>query len=123
MVGDAREFGQYGTDVLAPQCDLNTKKSLNSMMPADFIGERRDIVHPIDDGYVLIEVEIFAEFLETGMKKADIGHGLDYCFAVECEDQSKRCMGGRVLWPEVESVEELLIGASNVVRYQLFDRH
>src|SRR5947208_698804 len=93
------------------------------MVPTHLIGEWRNIVHPIDDGHVLIEVEVFAEFLEPGMEISNIGNRFDNGFAVECEDQSECCMRGGVLRAEVEGVEKLLVRASHVVRYQLLRRH
>ena len=67
---------------------------------ANSLATRRDVVHPVDDGDVLVVVEVLAELLETGVQKADVRHGLDDRFAVECEDEPQvwcawRGAGGR----------------------------
>ena len=43
-----------------------------AVMPGNFIGDRRNVIHPIDDGDILVVVEMFAEFLETAMQIADV---------------------------------------------------
>ena len=90
----------------------------------DLVGDRRDVVHPVDDRHVLVEVEIFAEFLEAGVQVADVGHGLDDGLAVECEDEAQCGVRGRVLRAEVQSVEELLVRAGDVLHgSSCFKRH
>ena len=79
-----------------------------AVMPGDLVGDRRDVVHAIDDGDVLVEVEVLAELLEAGMQIADVGHRLDDGFAVQGEDEAQGGMRGRVLRTEVEGPEVVL---------------
>ena len=110
VIADARQLGEDGAEVLAARRQLDAQQLLDRVMPGDLVGDRRDVVHPIDDGDVLVVVEVFAELLEAGVQVADVGHGLDDGLAVEGEDEAQRGVRGRVLRAEVERPEVLLVG-------------
>ena len=46
------------------------------------------VVHAVDDGDVLVVVEVFAELFESAVEVADMGGALDDSFAVEFQDQA-----------------------------------
>jgi len=51
-------------------------------MPSDFVGKRRDVVHAVDDGHVLVEVEHFAQLFKATVQKADIWFGIEDDLAI-----------------------------------------
>ena len=108
---NAHQLGEDGADVLAARRQLDAQQLLDGVVPGDLVGDRRDVVHPVDDGDVLVEVEVLAELLEAAVQVADVRHGLDDGLAVEGEDEAQRGVRGRVLRPEVERPEVFLVGA------------
>ena len=110
VIVNAHQLGEDGADVLAARRQLDAQQLLDGVVPGDLVGDRRDVVHPIDDGDVLVEVEVFAELLEATVQVADVGHRLDDRLAVEGEEQAQRGVRGRVLRAEVERPEVLLLG-------------
>ena len=71
------QLGEDRADVLAARRELDAQQLFDRVMPGDLVGDRRDVIHPIDDGDVLVEVEVFAELLEAAVQIADVGHRLD----------------------------------------------
>ena len=55
------------------------------MVPSDFVGHRRDVVHAVDNGYVLVEVQYFAELFESTVQEANIGLCIHDHFAIELQ--------------------------------------
>ena len=96
--------------VFAARRQLDAQQFFDRVMPGDFVGERRDVIHPVDDGDILIVVEVLAELFETAVQIANVGHGLDDGFAIEGEQEAQRRVRGRVLRAEVERPEIFLVG-------------
>ena len=119
VVANAGELGQNGAEVLAPWCQFDAEEEFNCVVPGDFIRHRADVVHPVDDGHILIEVEIFTEFFEPGVKVTDIRHGFDDGLTIEGQDQSERGVRSRVLRAEVEREQVLLLRPGLVGRCPL----
>ena len=103
------QLGENRADVLAARRQLDAQEFLDRMVPGDFVGHRRNVVHAIDDGDVLVVVQVFAELLEAAMEVADVRDRLDDGFAVESQDQAQRRVRGRVLRPEVQGPEVILV--------------
>ena len=78
------------------------------MVPRHLVHRRADVVLPVDDRDVLVEVQMLAEFLEPGVQIPDVGRGFFDPLAVELEDEPQRRVRGRVLRPEVERPGRLL---------------
>src|SRR5262249_22101628 len=109
MIANAGQLADYRADVFAPRRQLDAHQLLDTMMPGNLVGDRRDVIHAIDDGDVLIEVEIFAKLLEAAMKKTDVRDRLDHRFAVEREDEAQGRMRGRVLRTEIEGPQVIFL--------------
>jgi len=114
VVRDTREFGEDGADVLAPGGDLDVEQFLDRVVPGALVGDRRDVIHPIDDGDILVVVEVLAELLEAAVQVADVGHGLDDGLAVEGEDEAQRGVRGWVLRPDIDNKITEYIGLTGV---------
>ena len=52
-------------DVLAARRQLDAQQLLDRVVPGDLVGDRRDVVHAVDDRDVLVVVEVLAELLEA----------------------------------------------------------
>ena len=111
MIADARQFRQDGANVLAARRDLDAQQLFDAVVPGDLVVDRRDVVHPIDDGDVLIEVEVLAELFEAAVEIADIGDGLDDGFAIESQNEAQRGVRGWMLRTEIEGPQVILLGA------------
>src|SRR5262249_9197839 len=110
MIVEPHQFGENRPEVLAPRRQFDPHQLLDRVMPGDFVGQRRDIVHPIDDGDVLVVVEVLAELLEAAVEKTDVGNRLDHVLAVERDDDAQRGVRGRMLRSEIERPEIFLVG-------------
>ena len=75
------------------------------MVPSDFVGHRRNVVHAVDDGDVLVEVQYFAKLFEATVQEADIGFGIHDHFTIELQYQTQSGVRGRVLWTKIEGPE------------------
>jgi hypothetical protein len=87
VVVDPHQLGEDGADIFAARRDFDVEQFLDGVVPGHLIGHRRDVVHPVDDGDVLVVVEVLAELLEAGVQKADVRDRLDDRLAVQGEDQ------------------------------------
>ena len=65
VVADPGQLGDDRADVLAARRQLDAQQLLDRVVPGDLVGDRRDVVHPVDDGDVLVVVEVLAELLEA----------------------------------------------------------
>ena len=108
MIADAGQLGEDDANVLAARRQLDAEQLFDRVMPGDLVGERRDVIHPIDDGHVLVVIQVLAELLEAAVQIADVGDRLDDRFAVERQDQAQGRVRGRVLRAEVERPEVFL---------------
>ncbi len=111
MIADARQLGENDAQILAARGQLDAHELFDRVMPGHLVGDRRDVIHPIDDGDILIEIEILAQLFEAGMQIADVGNGLDDGFAVERQDEAQRGVRGRMLRTEIERPQILLLGS------------
>ncbi len=79
------------------------------MVPRDVVGHRRDVVHPVGDGDVLVVVEVLAELLEAASAGSRCRESAStHALAVEREHQAQRGVRGRVLRAEVERPQVVL---------------
>ena len=92
----------------SPRRQLDAQQPLDRAVPGHVVGHRRDVVHPVGDGDVLVVVEALADLFEAGMEIADVGHGIDHPFAVELEHEPQRGVRGRMLRAEVQRPEVVL---------------
>lgn len=103
VIADAREFGEDCADVVAAFGDIDIEELLDRMMPGDIVGKRREVVHSIGDGDILIVVQVFADFFETAVQVADVGYGADDGFAFDLKEKPQGGMSRGVLRTEVQS--------------------
>ena len=101
VVGQPRQLGDDDADVLAAPGRLDPQQLLDRLVPGDVVGHRRDVVHAVGDGDVLVVVQRFAELLEAGVQVADVGHGLDDPLAFQLQHQPQGGVRGRMLGAEV----------------------
>jgi hypothetical protein len=59
VVVDPGQFGENRAQILAPRGQLQPEQFLDRVVPAHLVAERRDIVHPVDDRDILVEIEVF----------------------------------------------------------------
>jgi hypothetical protein len=52
--------------------ELDAEQLLDRREPAHLVGDRADVVHPVDDRDVLVEVEVLAELLEPAVQEPDV---------------------------------------------------
>jgi hypothetical protein len=70
-------------------------------MPGDVVRDRREVVHPVRDRDVLVEIVLLAELLKPRVQVPNVGHGPDDPLAVELEDDPQRRVRRRVLRAKV----------------------
>ena len=99
---DAHQLREDRADVLAARRQFDPQNLLNHMMPGHLVGHGRNVVHAIDDGDVLVVIEVLAELLEAAVQVADVRHGIDNRLAVECENQAQGGVRGRMLRTEIQ---------------------
>src|SRR5262249_3961710 len=86
VVVNAHQFGENRTDVFATWRELDAHKLLDRVVPRNSVGHRGDVVHAVDNGHVLVVIEIFAELFEAAVQVADVGDGLDDGFPIERQE-------------------------------------
>jgi hypothetical protein len=116
VVTDARELGDDRTDVAAPRRELDAEEGLDGVVPGDVVRHRRDVVHPVGHGDVLVERQMFADLLEPGVQVAHLRQRVDDPLTLELEHEAERRVGGRVLGAEVERPEVVLRPLSGGLR-------
>ena len=109
MVVNPHQLGQDRPDVFAARRKLDPHELLHHVVPGDFIGKWGNVVHPVDDGDVLVVVEILTELLETAVQEADVRNDLDDRLAVEGQDQAQSGVRGRMLRSEIQCPEVFLL--------------
>ena len=87
---------------LAPRRDLDAEKFFDGVVPADVVGDRREIIHPRHDRDVLVVIEILAQLLKPGVQVADVRRAARNPLTIEFEHEPERGVGRGVLGPEVE---------------------
>jgi len=123
VIVQSHQLGNNCADVFAPRRNFDAKQLLDRVMPRNFVGQRRDVIHPVDDGDVLIEVEMLAELFEAAVQVADIGNGFDDLFTVERQNQPQRRMRRRMLRTEIERPQVLLFRRLGGGKVGNFERH
>jgi hypothetical protein len=83
VVMHSHEFGEDRSQILAARRQFDIQEFLDGMMPRNLIRQRRQIVHAINDGDVLVKIQMFTEFLETAVQVTNIWHRLQDPFAVQ----------------------------------------
>ena len=101
MIVNPHQLGKNRSQVTATRRQLEVQQFFTGMMPRDFVGQRRNIIHAVDDGHILIEVQDFPQLFKTAMQVADIRRRVDDHFAIELEHQTQSGVRGRVLRAEV----------------------
>ena len=117
------QFGKDRSQVLAARGQFDSQQLLHRMMPGDFVGQRRNVIHPVNDGDVLVEVEVFAQLFEAGMQVSDVGNRIHHGFAIERQHQSQRRVSCRVLRAEIKRPEILLFRSVHFSEIGNFKRH
>ena len=108
VIADPRQLGDDDANVLAARRQLDVEQLLDGVVPSHLVHGRADVVLAVDNRDVLVEIEVFPQFLEPGMEIADVGYGIHDPLAVELEDQPERGVRRRMLRPEVQRPGGLL---------------
>src|SRR3954447_13060031 len=101
MVVQPHELTHDGPHILAARRQLDPQQLLDCMEPRYLIRDRRNVIHPIDDRDILVEVEVLAELFETAVQIADIWHRIDDALTVECQNYPQGRVRRRMLRPKV----------------------
>ncbi len=115
---DAAQLAGDRADRLAARRELDAQQLLARPCARRCRWRSGGVVHPVDDGDVLVVVEVLAEFLEAAVQVADVRRAADDAFAVEFQHQAQRGVRGRVLRAEIER-PAVLSYASIVLRWSL----
>jgi len=100
--------GEYGANVTATRREFDMSSFLDGMVPRDLIRHWRDVVHPIDDGHVLVVIQLLAKLLEAAVQIADVWNRLDDCSPSSVRtSRSVVCVAG-CCGPKLRSRETLL---------------
>ena len=75
---------------------------LDRLMPGHVVGHRRDVIHAVGDGYILIIIQLLAEFLESGVQIPDVRHGIHHGFPFQLQHQAQSGVRGRMLRAKVQ---------------------
>ena len=108
MVANPCQLRDNHAQVLAAGCQLDPHQRLDRMMPGHVIGHRRNVIHAIGDGHVLVVIQLFTNLLETRMQIPDIGHRVDNPFPIQFEDQPQSRVRGRMLGAKVQGPDIIL---------------
>ncbi len=119
----SHQFSQDRPQILAPRSDFDPQQLFDRMMPGDFVGQRRDVIHPVDNRDVLIEVQMLAQLFEAGMQIADVRNRIDNRLAIQRQNQPQRGMGRRMLRAEIQRPEILLFGSIHFSKIGNVKRH
>ena len=92
------------------------------MVPRDLVVQRRNIIHPVDDGHILVEVKVLAQLLETGMQIADVWHRIDDGLTIERQNQSQRGVCRRMLRTKVQRPEIFLVWSVEFGEIRYFEK-
>src|SRR4051812_7180236 len=117
MIMQSHQLGENRPQILAPRRQLNPQQLLDRVMPGNLVRDRRNIIHPIYDRHVLIEVEMFAQLLEPAMQISDMRYRIDDAFAVKLKNDTQRRVRRRMLRPKIERPQILaliLIGRQRI---------
>ena len=93
------------------------------MVPSDFVGHRRDVIHPVDDRHVLVVVEDLGKLFKTAVQKSDVRLGFDDRLAVEFQHQTQGRVGRWVLRTEVQCPQAFAVAGIQVRRFDQVQRH
>jgi hypothetical protein len=102
VVVHPHQFGKDCAEVLAARREFDPQQFFDGVVPCDFIGQRGQVVHAVDNGDVLVEVQMFAKFFEAAVQIADVGDSVENAFTVKCEYQPQSGVSCGVLWPEIQ---------------------
>ena len=105
MIVQSHQFGKDRPNVFASRSKLDIEQLLNRMVPRNFVGHRRNIIHAVDDSDVLVEVQYLTKLFEAAVQKPNVGLRIDYHFAIELQHQTQRRMSGRMLRSKIERPE------------------
>ena len=123
MVVDPHQFGEDRAEIRATRRERHAEQLLDGVVPGDLIGDRRDVIHPVDDRHVLIEIEVLAQLLETAVQVADVGDRIDDRFAVERQHEPQRRVRRRMLRTEIEGPQIFLFRRLGVTQIGKLQRH
>ncbi len=99
---DAAQLAEDRAQDLAARRDVDAHQLFDRAVPGDLVVDRRRVVHAVDDGDVLVVVQVLAELLKARVQVADVRHAADDALAIQFQHQAQGGVGGGVLRPEVE---------------------
>ena len=95
-------LGQYQPHQLRVLGALDPVKFLDRHVVGQAVGERRQVVHAVGHGDVLVVGAVLAEFLEARVQVADVGRAPRDPLALQFQQQPEGAVRGRVLRTEVQ---------------------
>ena len=102
MRADARQFGQQDANILRALGDFQPQKLFDRQAVSQVVRQRRKIVHPIGNRNCLGIGERLGGFLNPSVQITDVDVGLDYCFAIELQQNAQHTVRGRMLRAHIE---------------------
>ena len=110
---NAAQFAGDGAEDFAAWGKFDSHQLFGGAVPGELVVDGGGVIHPIDDGYILIVVEMFPELFEAAMEITDVGRYAENSLAVEFEDETKGCVRCWMLRPEIEGPAVVAICAAH----------
>ena len=102
VVLDAAQLAHDRPQHGAARGDGDVEQLLDGVVPRDVVADGADVVHPADDGDVLVVVQRLAELFKAAVQVADVRGHADHPLAVELHHHPQGGVGGGVLGAEVQ---------------------
>jgi hypothetical protein len=119
MVLNPHQLGENRADVFSPRRKLDVQQLFDGMEPGNLVRHGRDVIHAVDDRHILVEIEVFAQFLEAAVQIADVRDGVNHLFAFQRQQQAQRGVRRRVLRAEVQ--RPMIFALRRIGCHQRFD--
>ena len=120
MRGDAVQLAQHHPDDPGSFRNFDPEQPLHGRHVGQLVEERRQVVHPSDEGDALLPRSPLAVLLDAGVQVTDDRTARHDVLTVELEDQAEDPVGRGVLGPHVDDhgllVDPLVVFARHVVR-------
>ena len=102
--GDPVELHEHHPDHRGARRNVvgDAQEAFHPQAVRGLVEERREIVHPRDEGDALGPVPVLQVLLDPGVQKADAATGFDHRLALDLQDQPQHPVGGRVLRSHVD---------------------
>ena len=99
---ESRELGQHHAHPLGLRRNLQLQQLFHRQAPAQVVGKRRQVIHPVGQRDRLLIVLNFEFLFDAGVQEADVRLAGDDVLAIQLQQQTQHAVRGRVLRPHVQ---------------------